>query len=217
MILIAYISPSIYVWYPNKERTPPPSIIGPACKPIYIRLPFPGDPVADRLQRTLRNRTKAAYPAAEPRIIFQTRPIDVRSLKDSIPLGRRSHVIYEFKCKCSSTYVGRTERCLSSRVSEHLPRWVFTQKKRGHISSSITRHVLSCSLFDRSAPPLSYFSILTQSSFSFQLKILEALFIIDRKPPLCVQKEFVYGTKLRWWRQSVCVSVCACAVPWTLF
>lgn len=171
---------------------------GPECKPVYIRLPFPGDPAADRLHRMLRNRTKAAYPAADPRIIFETQAIGVRSLKDSVPLGRRSHIIYEFKCKCSSTYVGRTERCLSSRVSEHLPCWVFTQKKRGHLSSAITRHVVSCSIFDRNAPPLSYFSILTQCSFSFKLRILEALFIIDRKPPLCVQKDFVYGTKLRW-------------------
>jgi len=189
--------PDSFIQQYSERRENPPSI-GPKCKEVYIRLPFPGDSAATRLQRVLRTRTKSAYPAADPRIIFETKAIYVRPLKDSIPLGRRSHLIYQFECKCSSTYVGRTERRLSVRVAEHLPGWVFTQKKRGQLSSAITRHVVSCSFFDRSASPLSYFSVLARSPFTFKLKILEALFILERKPPLCVQKDFVYVTKLRW-------------------
>ena len=43
------------------------------------------------------------------------------SNKDKIPNLSKSNVVYEVKCpRCSATYIGKTERCLQSRLSEHI-------------------------------------------------------------------------------------------------
>ena len=41
--------------------------------------------------------------------------------QDKIPNPSKSNVGYEVKCPgCSATYIGKTERCLQSRLSEHI-------------------------------------------------------------------------------------------------
>ena len=99
--------------------------------------------------------------------------------------------------------MGRTERILSERIKEHLPRWTFRDDSEikcsnAKISSSILRHVVHCQQFNRSADPADYFTILANSNSVFILRILEALFILELKPPLCIQKDLVYTTKLIW-------------------
>ena len=43
------------------------------------------------------------------------------SNKDKMPNLSKSNVVYEVKCPgCSATYIGKTERCLQSRLSEHI-------------------------------------------------------------------------------------------------
>ena len=56
--------------------------------------------------------------------------------KDKIPNPSRSNIIvYEFTCPgCNSSYVGKTERNLATRLSEHSD----PQK------SSISKHLLEC-------------------------------------------------------------------------
>ena len=180
----------------NTSRTPE---FGPSRKNVYLTLPFPGDSAAQRLRQKLYSSIREAFFAADPRLMFSSQPIGVRPLKDHIPVDRRSHVIYEFKCRCSSTYVGRTERRLASRVAEHLPRWLREKRNsRASAASAITRHAQQCSVFDPSADPLSYFTVLASSPSAFTLRILEAIFILRKKPPLCKQKEFVYTVQLHW-------------------
>ena len=42
------------------------------------------------------------------------------SLKDPTPIKYRSSVVYEFTCPgCSARYIGKTDRCLYSRMKEH--------------------------------------------------------------------------------------------------
>jgi hypothetical protein len=66
-----------------------------------------------------------------------------------LPSFTKSNVIYQFQCDCGSSYVGKTERNLSTRVKEHIPRWlvfnVNVLPKARKLSSSITKHLLSCS------------------------------------------------------------------------
>lgn len=182
----------------SQPKNKPPEF-GPSRKNVFITLPFPGDSAAQRLRQKLCSSVQEAFFAADPKLVFSSQPIGVRSLKDRIPVDRRSHVIYEFQCKCSSTYVGRTERRLASRVAEHLPRWLREKRNsRASAASAITRHAQQCPLFDPSADPLSYFSVLASSPSAFALRILEAIFILRKRPPLCKQKEFVYTVQLHW-------------------
>ena len=184
-------------WHRTCETTEPVS--GPDRKKVFIFLPFLGDNHSVVVRRKLRKSTRNTYPAADPCIVFTTRAIHVRSLKDSLSPVDKSHVIYEFQCNCDNSYVGRTERRLSVRVNEHLPQWLYRSSSNSRPSSSaITRHVATCSDFNYHAPPSSYFKVLAQSHHVFHLRVLEALFIIHLKPPLCVQKDFIYTVRLCW-------------------
>ena len=84
------------------------------------------------------------------------------NLKDPIPCGLRSRVVYKFSCAgCSACYVGETWRQLSTRVNEHL-----TRDRASHIYKYLAGSD-KCRLL--SSP--SCFSILTQASSQIQLKI----------------------------------------------
>ena len=60
-------------------------------------------------------------------------------LKDHTPKMYHSSVVYEFKCPgCNANYVGKTDRCLYTRVKEH----------SCHDSSEIYIHICSCNEFN---------------------------------------------------------------------
>ena len=57
------------------------------------------------------------------------------STKDPIPSSQRSNIIYEIQCPgCGEKYVGKTDRCLSTRMNEHGSR----------IDQPMYRHLTSC-------------------------------------------------------------------------
>ena len=61
------------------------------------------------------------------------------SLKDHTPKMYQSSVVYEFKCPgCNANYVGKTDRCLYTRIKEH----------SCHDSSKIYNHICSCNDFN---------------------------------------------------------------------
>ena len=182
----------------SKPRIVSSDFIGPKCKDVFLRLPFIGDKLSGTICKRVRNATKQAYPAANPRFLFNTKRIPVRSLKDPVPLRSRSHVIYNFQCDCGHSYIGRTDRNLGTRIKEHLPRWLQSTNRAGrNPASSVCKHAVDCDDFV-GRDFISYFSVLASSSCFMSLRILEALFIKRLKPPLCVQKEFVYGLILPW-------------------
>ena len=98
-------------------------LIGPKCKPVFIRVPFQGDSRSHEVRHRIFSSVKKAYPVAEPIVLSTTKTIPVRSLKDGLRSTDRSHVIYKFICGCGVSYVGRRARRLSLRIAEHLPKW----------------------------------------------------------------------------------------------
>ena len=109
-------------------------------------------------------------------LIFTTTKIkDSFSYKDKLDFSHKAFVVYKFICAgCNSSYIGETERHLSTRIREHM----ITDKKSHiykHLQSSLRCHELSDS---------SCFSILDTASTSFQLKIKEGLHIKWDKPSL---------------------------------
>ena len=180
----------------SQVRTDKATTIGPRCKDVYLRIPFAGDTLSSTICKRIRESTKQAFPASCPRFVFATRRIPIRPLKDPVPPLSKSRAIYKFLCDCGSSYIGRTERCVKTRIKEHLPRWIQTSAKKS-TTSSICKHVIDCDSFI-GHDFTSYFSILSTSQFSFSLRVLEALFIQRHKPPLCVQKDFVYTLRLPW-------------------
>ena len=60
------------------------------------------------------------------------------SCKDKTPDEYKSSVVYEFSCPgCRSSYIGKTDRCLYTRIKEHSTRE----------NSEIYAHVNSCEHF----------------------------------------------------------------------
>ena len=96
--------------------------------------------------------------------------VSLLSVKDPIPSGLRSRVVYKFSCAgCAACYVGETTQHFSTRSREHLE----TDR-----ASRIFKH-LEGSKACRCACSLDNFAIIDQASLRVSLKIKEALHILS--------------------------------------
>nr|CAH8826365.1 unnamed protein product [Trichobilharzia regenti] len=96
--------------------------------------------------------------------------------------------VYQFECVCGSKYIGRTERQLSTRMMEHLPKWLETAECKVS-KSSVTKHLVDY------GHDIDDVKSLTSVSKQRNKKILV---IRVYKPGLCVQKEMVVTLNLPW-------------------
>ena len=170
--------------------------IDPKKKPsVFLRLPYIG-PVSTTYRRRVIDTITSCYDNVSPRVMLTSRPILTSAPKDVLPTLNRSNLVYEFVCHCESRYVGKTTQRLLSRVKEHVPVYVRNNTRPEKTpSSAIGRH-----LREHDECRINYtnerFSILGFGRNDFHLAVLESLFIMEKKPILCVQKKFVYSTLL---------------------
>ena len=192
----------------HRRKQQQQTMIGPQRCPIPIKLQFLGKD-SHRFESELKAAVKTCYFSAEPRIIFSSRPILNHCHKDPIPKNNQSMVIYQFKCCCDSSYVGRTKRRFIVRMKEHVPKCVeeFIQGPqvapytnniklvRAARKSSVAQHLLENKECGKSFD-WSSFTILHKCRSLFQLKVMEAITITTLKPVLCKQCEFDFTTVL---------------------
>ena len=121
----------------NTNELPPQNDFSDDPRPkIWIRIPFLGKRgeflVKKILRKILRNLTQPVKFV----VIYDTKKISYfLPKKDKIPNTSRSNLVYEFTCPgCNSSYIGKTERNLATRLSEHSD----PQK------SSIAKHLSEC-------------------------------------------------------------------------
>ena len=109
-------------------------------------------------------------------MVFSTFQIgNMFGVKDLIPRGLRTCVVYKFLCAgCIAYYVRETSRHLSTRVREHLV---------SDRTSHIFKHLYNS---PQCRTPCSdeYFSILDHASTTFQLKIKDVIHIQWEQPIL---------------------------------
>jgi hypothetical protein len=170
-----------------------PSVATAPKKNVYIKLTYKGDDALNRLSRRLDSALQRTFPAAKLICLSKTTKIPIRPVKDSVPTLTTSNCIYKYECACGSTYVGRTERQLSVRAAEHLPRWLFTANRK-QPKSSITKHLLDTNC----TATLNAFQVISRQSKPNVLRWAEAVAIRRLKPDLCVQKEMVLTLALPW-------------------
>ena len=61
------------------------------------------------------------------------------SLKDPTPKQYKNSIVYEFKCPgCNANYIGKTDRCLYTRIKEH----------SSQNTSEIYNHIITCNEFN---------------------------------------------------------------------
>ena len=106
---------------------------------VYIELPFKGDLEMKRITQRLSASVCSTYNAAEIRVINKTQRLPLPSIKGDQAIGAKAHCIYQFTCDCGNSYIGRTDRCLNSRIKEHLPKWVRCEVETGPLSVTTRR------------------------------------------------------------------------------
>nr|CAH8866898.1 unnamed protein product [Trichobilharzia regenti] len=111
-------------------------------KKLYMNLYFKGDLANDILKRRITSSLRRTFFAATLRIVFSSRPLICRSLKDKIPHLATSVCIYQFTCCCGARYIGRSTRILFKRIQKHYPAWL-RKGNIGAIRSAIIEHLVN--------------------------------------------------------------------------
>ena len=110
---------------------------------IWLKLPYIGPKgeilvkaFVKKVRRMLKKGKKVDF-----KIRFQTTPLSAfTSVKDRTPFLNRSNVVYEVTCPgCGCTYIGKTDRTVFERSSEH----AWTDK-----SSIVRQHIHECEQFN---------------------------------------------------------------------
>ena len=134
---------------------------------FYVKLPYIGKFSGITRQRIVSYFKRFCNDDFNIKLVFSS--FKIRSLfgvKDPIPKGLRSLVVYKFTCSSSvACYVGETSRHFSTRINENLK----TDK-----ASHVYKHLMSCESGRQKCTP-DCFSILDQATYISQLKIKEAI------------------------------------------
>ncbi len=141
-----------------------------------FKIPYIGNPslvLKKKLKRLFKRRN------IDVNIVFSTTKIgSLFSLKDRTNPCLKASVIYKFECSGdpSCSYIGKTKRYLQTRIGEHL---------KG--SSAIYTHITKCEFCNNESNLRKQFKTIECANSDFELQILEALHIIEKRPPLNVQ------------------------------
>lgn len=131
--------------------------------------------------------------AVKLRTIFKTRNVFPSFIKDRLSYQSKNSVIYQFKCRCDSVYIGRTGLRLETRVSQHVPSHQRNPEHRNRVSQSVQESAIGQHLMDNqdcaSAYKDTWFSVLHSVQTEFHLRVLEAVYLKLHRPNLCRQKD----------------------------
>ena len=147
---------------------------------FYFKLPYIGHVVT---QKKIRHFIKRYCNDLDIKLVFSSFKIgNLLGVKDPIPGGLRSRVVYKFVCAgCNACYVGETTRHFFTRVREHL-----VSDRVSHIFKHL-QNSEQC----RALSSGECFDILDHASSTFQLKIEEAFHIQREQPSLNQQLHHV--------------------------
>ena len=158
-------------------------------KILYLKVPFYGVH-SYSLKRKLSQLFKKFYPQIQLRVILTNGNTmsNLFKFKDRLPKMLCSGIVYKYSCgDCNATYVGKSQRHLKTRVSEHRGLSVRTGRPIAKPSfSNIRDHAWKA---DHRINE-DNFEILTRSSINSDLPILEALAIHEHRPSL---NEYFHG------------------------
>ena len=103
---------------------------------IWLRIPFLGKQGEFLVKRLIKKIQRNLTRPVKFIVIYQTKKVSYfLSKKDKIPDLSRSNLVYQFTCPgCSKAYIGKTERNLATRLSEH----------SDPLKSAISKHLTDC-------------------------------------------------------------------------
>ena len=105
---------------------------------VVLKLPYTGE-TSQVFEVRVKKLTKESYNQVSPRIIFLSKSLIKRQLKDLIPNQHKSSLVYKFNSFCDKSYIGQTSRHLKTRLKEHLPTCVvkFIEKEPKNMTTAI--------------------------------------------------------------------------------
>ena len=130
---------------------------------------------------------KKTFYAAHLRIMYETE-------NSSSTSQRQNTCIFEFTCICGSKYIGRTERCLPTRIREYLPKGILNSVDKTP-QNSITEHLLDS---EHSTDFINSFKVINKHSKNQLFEYAEACAIRIYRPNLCIQKDMFDNLSLPW-------------------
>jgi hypothetical protein len=152
-------------------------------KKFYFVLPFFGTQ-SEKLKKDLVSLLSKYFPQIEFKVILVNKYKigSIFNFKDRLPKSMLSSIIYKHCCaRCASEYVGSTTRALGVRVAEHAGRSFRTNVPLASPPhSAIRTHAEKCDLPVR----LDDFIVVSSTSGTTDLRILESLYILSDKPVL---------------------------------
>ena len=184
---------------------------GPKPRPVYVRVPWRGDGISERVEMKVRDTTHKAYPVCQTLVIFTSKPMFPKCCKDILPTHQQSNMIYLFSCRCGRRYVGKTTQRLETRAKQHVPASLLrptkedenddkdkdedgtepkTKTKTKSSTSSIGQHLLD-NVECLESYHLSMFQIVRRPRCESILHILKPLYSKLMKPDLCKQLQLV--------------------------
>ena len=102
---------------------------------LWLKLPYAGEKGEMLVRSCFRKVRKLLKPNVKIIVRYNSKKLSFMcSTKDKIPDEQRSDVIYEITCPgCGGKYIGKTNRCLITRMAEHGTK--FDQPMYRHLSS----------------------------------------------------------------------------------
>ena len=87
---------------------------------IWISLPYLGNHGENLIRTSLKKIQRCLKQPINFIVIYDTKKIIFCLKQNSVPNLSRSNLVYQFPCPgCNSKYIGKTDRCLSTRLTEH--------------------------------------------------------------------------------------------------
>ena len=120
---------------------------------VTLKVPFiikSSEILENKIKQLIRN----TYYAANPRIVYTTKPLLTPGCKDPVSNFNKCMIIYQYSCCCTASYIGFPARQLRKRIKEHVPKIVdkfcYLDKKDGILAkvlnaskcSSIAEHLV---------------------------------------------------------------------------
>ena len=138
----------IYERFLSKKLDFKPILTTVSKKPMYFSLPYFGHQSV-LFNLALSNLIQEYFYHLDLKLVLvnKFRIGNFFNVKDALPMGRKSSVIYQFCCPhvCGSTYVGSTIRTLGTRIFEHRGVSARTGRPLGKpLQSSVREHCESC-------------------------------------------------------------------------
>ena len=174
------------------ERTPELTSKDQDVHFVSLRLPWIGHSSVG-FRREIEGSVGRSFVNTKVRVVFTTTRALTGKAKDVLPDTSKSNIVYEYRCCCAHTYIGKTTQRFSERIRQHVPDSLLkvppvTRKVK--TDSAVTRHLKeSPACIDNQIT--SRFRVIARGRNQLHLDMLEALLIKKHSPVLCQQKYFV--------------------------